>query len=105
MSPNFTALMKLARTSTSGNSHDAESARKLVRSHAKRGLEHLPSARVEHLEEAAIEDDPRGIALTPLDCELVAISEGRHADCPTYMMVTRYSGRQLRCHARHLPPP
>ena len=99
----FYSLDEIGPHIDQGNSHDAESARKLVWLDAERGLEHLPRARVEHLEEAAIEHDPRGIALTPLDCELFAIGEGRHALGPTTCNGQRYSCRFHHCHAECLP--
>src|SRR5262249_55291554 len=61
------------------NSHDPECTREIGRLDPKRGLEQLPGARVEHLEEAAVEHDARGIALAPFDCELLAIGKGHHA--------------------------
>src|SRR5689334_21966313 len=50
-----------------------------MRLYPKCGLEHSPGACVEHFEEAAVENDARGIALTRFDCELLAIGEGRQA--------------------------
>src|SRR5262249_21439762 len=60
-------------------SHDAEGTGKLVRLDPKRGPEHLPGARVEYLEKAAVEHDAGGIALAPFDCKLFSIGKGHHA--------------------------
>src|SRR5262249_1844705 len=61
------------------NSNDAKGTGKLVRLDTKGGLQHLPGAPVEHLEEATVEHDTGGIALTPFDRELFTIGKGHHA--------------------------
>src|SRR5215475_5984218 len=61
------------------NSQDAEGTGKVRRLDPKCGLEQLPRARVEYLEESAVEHDARGIALAPFDCELLAIGKRHHA--------------------------
>src|SRR5262245_27636790 len=61
------------------NSDNTEGVRKLVRLDPERRLEHLPCAGIEDLEETAVEHDPGRVALAPLDGQLPAIDERRHA--------------------------
>jgi hypothetical protein len=50
-----------------------------LRLYTERRLEQLPGAGIEYFEETAIEHDSRRVALAPLNRQLPAESERRHA--------------------------
>ena len=60
------------------NAENAEGGRQFVRLHAERRLEQAPGAAIEKLEEAGVEDDPGGVAMSPLDREMPPVDETGH---------------------------
>src|SRR5262249_44408630 len=61
------------------NSDNPEGVRNLVRLAAEPRLAYLPCAGIEDLDETAVEHHPGRVALAPLDGQMPAIDERRHA--------------------------